>query len=595
MIKERLKAFRALMTDNGIDLYIIPTSDFHDSEYVGEYFRAREFMSGFTGSAGTLLITMTSAYLWTDGRYFLQAAQQLENSTIELMKSGEPGVPSISGFLKANISEGMVLGFDGRVVSVNEGLEYSEICKANNAGICFDKDLVNILWNDRPAMSENKVFILDDNLTGLNIKDKLAKVRRVMSDNSCTAHILTSLDDIAWLLNLRGSDVACNPVFLSNLVLFADKAVLFARENAFDNEVKDYLAAAGIELKPYGDFYVYLKTIADGTRILISRNKLNFSIYMLIHNSTELIDAANPSTLFKAIKNETEIANLRKANVNDGVAMVKFLYWLDNTIGKEKITEISASDKLEAFRAEQPGFKGISFDTISGYMAHGAIIHYEATPETDVEINPEGLLLVDSGAQYLYGTTDITRTIAVGPLTEEMKHHYTMVLRANLNLARIRFMKGCAGANLDILARAPFWEEGLNFNHGTGHGIGYFLNVHEGPQSFHYSLGRKSTSTPLEAGMVITDEPGIYIEGKYGIRIENDLLCREDITNEYGSFMSFEVLTLCPIDLRPVNTDELTAAEKKELNRYHAQVYSKLSPYLNADETEWLRKATKEI
>lgn len=593
MITEKLNTLRELMAERRIDAYVVPTSDFHDSEYVGTYFRAREYMSGFTGSAGTLIVTPERAALWTDGRYFLQAADQLNGSSIELMKMGEEGVPTISAFLAGQVHSNRILAFDGRVLSVTDGLRFEEIARNNGAAVSFEEDLVDIIWKNRPSLSANPVMIHDIRYAGRSASDKLADVRAKMKEYGCNTHILTSLDDIAWLLNLRGSDVECNPVFLSYLILFEDKGILFARTEAFNDEIRTYLSGLGIELREYNDIYGYVTSMSRNSSILIDANKLNYKLYKLLNDSFDIEEHPNPTTLMKSLKNSVEIDNLRSANINDGVAMVKFLYWLDRSIGHETITEISAAEKLESYRAEQPGFMGISFDTISGYNAHGAIIHYEPTPETDVEVRPEGLLLVDSGAQYLSGTTDITRTIAVGPLTDDMRHHYTMVLRANLNLAAARFIEGCSGSNLDILARAPFWDEGLDYNHGTGHGVGFFLNVHEGPQSFHWNTARKNTVTPLREGMVITDEPGIYIEGKYGIRIENDLLCLKDFKNSYAQFMKFEALTLCPIDLRPVNFNEMSDKEIALLNAYHSTVVSKLSPYLNADELSWLEDAVR--
>ena len=391
---------------------------------------------------------------------------------------------------------------------------------------------------------------------------------------------------------MRGADVDCNPVFLSYLLIGKEDAILFANPDIM-TAAKAHLESLNIRLLPYNDIYSYIDKLPSDAKVMIDKNRLNYALYSTLSAHCETVIATNPSTLMKSKKNETERENLREANIIDGVAMVRFLRWLDENIGKTRITEVSAAKKLEQFRSEGRGYKGLSFDTISGYNAHGAIIHYEPTEETDIEVEPHGLLLVDSGAQYLSGTTDITRTIAVGPMTPEMKHHYTMVLRGHLNLAAAIFKEGCSGANLDILARAPFWDEYEDYNHGTGHGIGFFLNVHEGPQSFHWNSGRRSTLTKLEEGMVITDEPGIYIEGKYGVRIENDLLCVKDKKSEYGQFMRFETLTLCPIDLRPVNFEELTAKELKTLKAYHELVVEKLSPHLEAADKEWLLKAVK--
>lgn len=593
-IPERLASLRRLMAQEKISYYLIPTSDYHDSEYVGDYFRAREYMSGFTGSAGTLLVTPTEARLWTDGRYFLQAAAQLEGSTIILMKSGEEGVPTISAFIEDNIEAGETIGFDGRVWPVMNGRRFAQIASDAGGYINYSVDLVSSIWEMRPELSANPVITLPMDITGSDTADKLASIREIMQEHKCNYHILTSLDDIAWILNMRGSDVECNPVFLSYLIISMDNCILFANESVF-KEHSSYLEANNIILKPYNDIYTFVNTMKSGESILIDEKKLNYSLYSELNDKHELVNASNPSTHMKALKNITEQNNLRKANITDGVAMVRFLHWLDENIGKTKITELSAAAKLQELRNEGADIKGLSFDTIAGYNAHGAIIHYEPTEESDVEVQPEGLFLVDSGAQYLTGTTDITRTIAVGPLTEEMKHDYTKVLRAHLNLEAAVFKEGCCGANLDILARAPFWDEYEDYNHGTGHGVGFFLNVHEGPQSFHWNPARPACLTPLEEGMVITDEPGIYIEGKYGIRIENDILCHKSIKNEYGQFMNFEALTLCPIDTRPVNVSEMNAKEKSILNSYHKKVYDTLSPLLNDSDRTWLAKATEAI
>ncbi|MBR5968152.1 MAG: M24 family metallopeptidase, partial [Lachnospiraceae bacterium] len=564
MIKERINALRALMKRENIDIYVVPTSDYHNSEYVGVHFKCREFLSGFTGSNGTLVVTADGAYLWTDGRYFLQAAEELKGSDIELMKMLEEGVPTIPEFLNDHLTSSSVLGFDGRVFSVGEGQEFEEVTKKTGSSIRFDVDLCAEVWTGRPALSAEPVFVLETKYAGLEASEKLAAIRAEMEKKDCTHHIVTSLDDIAWILNMRGADVDCNPVFLSYLLIGKDDAVLFANPDIM-TAAKAHLESLNIRLLPYNDIYSYIGKLPSDAKVMIDKNRLNYALYSTLSAHCETCITANPSTLMKSKKNETERENLREANIIDGVAMVRFLRWLDENIGKIKITEVSAAKKLEQFRSEGRGYKGLSFDTISGYNAHGAIIHYEPTEATDIEVEPHGLLLVDSGAQYLSGTTDITRTIAVGPMTPEMKHHYTMVLRGHLNLAAAIFKEGCSGANLDILARAPFWDEYEDYNHGTGHGIGFFLNVHEGPQSFHWNSGRRSTLTKLEEGMVITDEPGIYIEGKYGVRIENDLLCVKDKKSEYGQFMRFETLTLCPIDLRPVNFEELTAKELKTL------------------------------
>ena len=593
-VKENLAALRAAMKSENIDFYVVGSSDYHDSEYVGEYFRAREFLSGFTGSNGTLLVSASDAWLWTDGRYYLQAEDELKDTGIQLMKSGRPGVPKVSEHLSSIMKQNTTLGLDGRLFSVTYGEELEKAATEAGGYMRYDADLISGIWKDRPALSCKPVFVLDDDCTGRAASLKLADIREAMKKEGCALHILTSLDDIAWILNMRGSDVECNPVFLSYLTLTADSGKLYIQENALNRQTWSYIEGLGLTVCPYDSLYDDMKTRdLCGVSVMVDKNRLNFLLYKLLSDSADLKDIPNPSQHMKACKNETEQANLRKANEIDGAAMVKFLHWLDDNAGKTEMTEISAADKLEGFRSEGEGYMGPSFVTISGYNEHGAIIHYEPTPATDVPVHAQGFLLVDSGGQYLTGTTDITRTVSLGELSDDMRHHYTMVLRAHIALAKVRFHEGVSGANLDILARIPFWNEGLDYEHGTGHGIGYFLNVHEGPASIHWNTSRSSTRTALAEGMVLSDEPGIYIAGKYGIRIENDLLVKKDETTEYGQFMSFEPLTLCPIDLRPVNFDEMSADETEFLDRYHATVVKRLSPYLDAADRKWLEDAVK--
>ena len=577
-----------------IDCYIVPTSDYHSSEYVGNYFRAREFLSGFTGSNGTLLVTSSHAALWTDGRYFLQAEEQLKGSGIELMRMRRPGVPTLHDYVADTLEKDQTLAFDGRVFSVFEGKQLEEAADKAGAHLRFDVDLVSLIRKDRPGLSCNPISVLSEEYTGCSASDKLERIRLAMKEADCEHHIVTSLDDIAWTLNLRGSDVVCNPVFLSYLIINAEGGTLFVQEAALDNDVKAYLDKLGIVIRPYDSIYEYVSGHdLKGHNILIDKNRLNYMLYSILKDNTVLKEEENPSVLMKACKNETEAENLRKANIIDGVAMVRFLHWLDTNIGRLKITEISAADKLEKFRSLGEGFVGISFETIAGYNAHGAIIHYEATPETDVELKPEGFLLVDSGGQYLRGTTDITRTITLGSLSDIMRHHYTTVLRAHIDLAMAHFPEGVTGSTLDMLARTPFWAEDLDYEHGTGHGIGFYLNVHEPPVSIFWSTQRKSCTTPLREGMLLSDEPGIYIEDQYGIRIENDVMVVKGNKNVFGQFLQFEPMTLCPYDLRPVIWEELNDAQIRFIDEYHAKVKEKLMPYLDDETAAWLEAATK--
>ena len=596
MVTDRLAKLRQEMTKRNIAVYIVPTADFHGSEYVGEHFKARKYITGFTGSAGTAVITMTEAGLWTDGRYFVQAAQQLEGSTIELRKMGMEGVPTIEEYLKDTLKEGEIIGFDGRVVSGTWGNTLLEIAREKNGSLYVDEDLVDIIWEDRPPMSKADVMLFDIKYTGRDASDKLADVRNVMKEKGADVHLMSSLYDIAWLLNVRGGDISYVPVVLSYLSITQEDCTWFVQEEVITDEIRKYLDKYNISTKPYDSFYDYVKTIGKGKKVLMDKSVVNYRICNNIPEGVEVIDATDPTVFMKAIKNETELENTRKAHVKDAVAMIKFMYWLKTNVGKMRITEISAADYLEELRSQQEGFLDLSFDTICGYAQHGAIVHYAATPETDVEIKPESFLLVDSGGHYLEGTTDITRTFAFGEVTDEMKSDFTRVFRSHTNLANARFRYGCTGLNLDILARAPFWDIDMDYNHGTGHGVGYVLNVHEGPNGFRWRQSPdRSEGSVLEEGMITTDEPGIYIEGKYGIRTENELICRKGNKNDFGQFMYFENLTYVPIDLDAIDPNQMTSVEVKHLNDYHAMVFEKMSPYFEGEELEFLRKYTRAI
>lgn len=596
MVTDRLAKLRQEMTKRNIAVYIVPTADFHGSEYVGEHFKARKYITGFTGSAGTAVITMTEAGLWTDGRYFVQAAQQLEGSTIELRKMGMEGVPTIEEYLKDTLKEGETIGFDGRVVSGTWGNTLLEIAREKNGSLYVDEDLVDTIWEDRPPMSKADVMLFDIKYTGRDASDKLADVRNVMKEKGADVHLMSSLYDIAWLLNVRGGDISYVPVVLSYLSITQEDCTWFVQEEVITDEIRKYLDKYNISTKPYDSFYDYVKAIGKDKKVLMDKSVVNYRICNNIPEGVEVIDATDPTVFMKAIKNETELENTRKAHVKDAVAMIKFMYWLKTNVGKMRITEISAADYLEELRSQQEGFLDLSFDTICGYAQHGAIVHYAATPETDVEIKPESFLLVDSGGHYLEGTTDITRTFAFGEVTDEMKSDFTRVFRSHTNLANARFRYGCTGLNLDILARAPFWDIDMDYNHGTGHGVGYVLNVHEGPNGFRWRQSPdRSEGSVLEEGMITTDEPGIYIEGKYGIRTENELICRKGNKNDFGQFMYFENLTYVPIDLDAIDPNQMTSVEVKHLNDYHAMVFEKMSPYFEGEELEFLRKYTRAI
>lgn len=600
MIQDRLCKLRESMKAAGIDCYLIPTSDYHDSEYVSSFFMVRKYFSGFTGSAGTLVVTKDKAALFTDGRYFIQAAKELSGSGICLMKMGEPQVPDLKQYLNQCLGEGETLGFDGRVVMADDGDSYEKILKAKKGKIIWGKDLAEGIWSDRPALEHHRVFCLPECYSGESASAKVERVRKKMREEGATMHILTSLDDIAWLLNIRGNDVENCPVVLAFCVLTMGQVLLFAREEqepskAFPREIRQYLDNNKVTLLPYNNFYQYVSQI-HGEKVLLCRARISYRLDKELSGNAVIIDRPNPTSLMKAVKNQREMENLRKAHLKDGIAVTRFMYWLKKNVGKIPMTEVSAAEYLEALRRENENFIEPSFETICAYGANAAVIHYSASKEDCAEIKPEGLLMVDSGGHYLEGSTDVTRTFALGPVTGEMKKHFTLVLRAMLNLKSSRFLYGCRGVNLDMKAREVLWEHGLDYKHGTGHGVGYLLNVHEGPNSFRWRLMPDyQDNAVLEEGMVTTDEPGIYIEGSHGIRIENELLCRKGEANEYGQFMYFEDLTCVPIDLEALDITLLDGKDKERLNEYHRQVYERLAPFLSPEEGMWLKHITREI
>ena len=596
MIPERLAALREEMKRRNIDIYVVPTADFHESEYVGEYFKARRFITGFTGSAGIAVITLTEAGLWTDGRYFVQAERQLEGSTVTLYRMGEEGVPTVDEFIADKLPEAGCLGFDGRVVNAAWGEKLLQIAEKKNGHLYVSEDLIDLVWKDRPELSRASMFLLEEKYSGKSTADKLAEVRAEMAKDGANVHILTSLYDIAWLLNIRGGDIANVPVVLSYLVLTDTECIWFVQEEALDDTIRAYLAANHIQTRPYNAIYDYVPTIAENAVVLLNKSGVNYRICSELKPQIKVVNKANPTELMKAIKNPTEVDNTRLAHVKDGVAVTKFMYWLKTNIGKIPMTEISASDYLEERRREQDNFIDLSFGTICAYGANAAMMHYSATPESNAELKPEGFLLVDSGGHYYEGTTDITRTFVLGPISDEMRTHFTAVCRSNLNLANAKFLYGVCGLNLDILARGPLWEMGIDYKCGTGHGVGYILNVHEGPNGFRWKIvPERHDSGVLEEGMITTDEPGVYLEGKYGIRTENELVCKKAEKNEYGQFMNFEILTYAPIDLDAIDPDQMSFREKEMLNNYHKKVYEVISPYLTEEENEWLKKYTRAI
>ena len=593
-VKERVAALHARMKATGMDAYLIPTDDFHGAEYVGEYFKCRKYITGFNGSAGTAVIMQDMAGLWTDGRYFIQAANQLEGTGITLFKMGEPEVPTIHEFLKKNLTQGMCLGFDGRTISAKEASELEKILDKNGVSLSVDYDLVGDIRENRPALSCEPVMELDIKWTGESRTDKIARIRKAMEEKEADTFVLTSLDDIAWLLNIRGGDVHCCPVVLSYLIMTQKAIKLFANEKAFPAEVLDALTKDGVTLLPYDSIYEYVKTFEKDMTVLLCKQKANSRLVSNIPAEVKILDEENLTLLPKAIKNPVEVENERIAHIKDGVALTKFIYWLKKNVGKIPITELSAEEKLYSFRAQQENFIDNSFDPIISYGKHAAIVHYFATPETDIPIEPRSFVLADTGGNYYEGTTDTTRTIVMGSVTDEEKKFFTAVLRGMLNLGNAKFRYGCTGANLDCLARGPLWELGKDFNHGTGHGVGYLLNVHEGPNNFRWKIVPGNTAV-LEEGMITSDEPGYYVEDGFGIRHENMIVCKKAEKTEYGQFMYFEFLTMVPFDLDAVVPEQMTAHERELLNNYHAQVYEKISPYLDEDERVWLKEATRTI
>ena len=593
-VPERLAALRKLMREKNIDVYVVPTADFHQSEYVGEHFKARKFITNFSGSAGTAVITLNDAKLWTDGRYFIQAAKQLEGTTVTLMKMFEPGVPSVNEYLEEILQAGQTLSFDGRVVSVGEGDEYAEIAKKKGAKVDYQEDLIDEIWTDRPPLSEEPAFFLEEKYTGESTASKLARIRKEMEEAGCDAHIVSTLDDTCWTLNIRGNDIEFFPLVLSYAIIKKDSFELYIDERKLDDNLKALLKKEGVNLHPYNAIYEDVKQLPAGTTVMVDKAKLNYAIFNNIPASVHVVNKRNPAILMKALKNPVEIENIRKAQIKDSIAHLRFMKWLKENVGKIRITELSASEKLDEFRKEMGNFIRDSFEPISSFGPHSAIVHYCSSPETDVEFKEGTLYLSDTGAGFYEGSTDITRTFALGEVPQNMKDDFTLVAISNLQLGNAKFLQGCSGLTLDILARKPFWDRDMNFNHGTGHGVGYLLNIHEGPAGFRYKY-RAGEVEEIQEGMIITDEPGLYIEGSHGIRLENELLARKGVKNEYGQFLYFEAITLVPFDLDAINPDMMSEENKKLLNDYHAKVYEVIAPHLNDDEKAFLKKYTRAI
>ena len=599
-IRERLAALRASMREQNVQYVIIPTGDYHNSEYVSDFFRTREFYTGFTGSNGTLLVTDREARLWTDGRYFVQAEKELEGTDILLMKMSEEGVPTLPRLIAGQYREGERIGVDERIIPIHtvellmHALEEKLHTKMEAGNVLVHMDPAEGIWHDRPCLPCGRVFIMPEELAGERTAVRLQRLRRLLADERADGIVISRLDDIMWLFNIRGRDVECNPVALSYAYVDGVQAVLFLQEGAKTDELETYAQAENFRIMEYGALAVFLGQIR-GQTILLDPVYTSEFIHRAVLKQNSIITGQNPTTAMKAVKNERELDAIRKAYLMDSVAVTKFLCFMKQHPDVTALNEYSAAKCLDELRSRLPGYLELSFPTISAYGANAAMMHYEATEEDNAPLQPEGFLLVDSGGQYMTGTTDVTRTIALGPLTMEMIRHYTAVLRGHLDLAMATYLEGCTGRNLDILARQPMWEMGIDYKCGTGHGIGFVLNVHEGPQAIRWRYDKTREEAVLREGMLVTDEPGIYLAGEYGIRIENVLLCRNKEKTADGQFMDFEVLTLVPYDLDALDSSALTEREKEYLNCYHRRVYDEVSPYLEEGEREWLRHAARPL
>ncbi len=594
-IVTRLTSLRNTMKNNDYDWYFCTSDDFHGSEYVADYFKVREHYTGFTGENAFLIVGSEKAYMWTDGRFFIQAEIELKDTGVELMKMGEPGVPSYLAFIETNVKKGETILFDGRMVSFSLGKRIEEVVNRNGGSVAFENDIVGDLWQNRPLKPSNPITVLDDDITGESFSSKLSRIREKMSEFCASYHFLSSLDDIAWITNMRGKDVECNPVFLSYMLIGKENSVLFMQDSEVSTDVKKYLEKNNVTIADYDNILSFLSSFEFDGKVLLDETSVNYSCKKIISKKTETIGKMNPSKPMKAVKNQVEIERLKKCYVKDSVCVTKFIYWLKNAVKSEEVTEISAADYLDNLRRSVPGFLDLSFPTISGYGSNGAIVHYSATKESNAKVKPEGMLLVDSGGQYLDGTTDVTRTISVGPVTDNMRLHYTKTAIGMLSLANARFLYGCTGRNFDILSRAPLWNLGIDFKHGTGHGIGYILNVHEGPQNIRWKYVDGFSEFPFEAGMLTSDEPGVYIEGEYGIRIENVILCVNDCENEYGRFLKFDNLTCVPLDRELLDKNQMSSSELEMINEYQNSVYEKTKDFLSEEEAQWLYNITRPL
>lgn len=593
-VAERIAKLRTLMAEKGIDAYVVPTADFHQSEYVGEHFKARKYISGFSGSYGTVVITKDDGGLWTDGRYFFQATNELEGSGIRLMKMFVGDTPSIPEYLIANIPAGGTVGFDGRVLSMGEGQEYeNELCP-KGINIHYADDLIDAVWEDRPSLSKKPAFFLEEKYSGESTTSKLARIRAKMEENGANKHIIASLDDVCWMLNVRGDDIDYFPLLLSYAIVGMDSVDLYVDDSKLNDQIFAELAKNNVVIHPYNDIYEDVKKLDASDVAMIDPMKMNYALYKNI--PCKIVEAANPAILMKAMKNPVELENIREAHIQDGIAITKFMHWVKTRYDKEEITELSSAAKLEKFRAERPGYIRDSFEPLCAFADHAAMMHYSPCEETDVVLKEGAFFLNDTGGGYYTGSTDITRTFVLGSVDAQMKKYFTAVVRAMMRLSRARFLYGCYGYNLDVLARGPIWDLDLDFQCGTGHGVGYLGNIHEPPTGFRwYVVPSKNEHHKLEEGMVMTDEPGIYEDGKFGIRIENEFIVQKGTKNKYGQFMYLETITFAPIDLDGIDPEEMSKDEIAWLNNYHKDVYEKIGPHLTDEEREWLKEYTRAI
>lgn len=594
-IKGNITKLRELMKNEKIDIYYIPTADYHQSEYLSEYFKTRKFMSGFTGSAGTLIVTQKEAGLWTDGRYFVQAAKQLKGSGIDLYKSGQEKVPTILEFIKKNLPEKGVLGFDGKVVSAKTAKTFVNGCTDKKIKLKTNKDLVDEIWTDRPSLPCEPCFLLAEKYTGEKIEKKIAKIQADMKNENVDVCILSTLEDVAWLLNIRGNDIEDTPVALAYAMVLKNRVYFYVDKKKLNSTICKKLNAAKVSIKGYNDIESDIKSLQDKT-VWVDTSVLSTTYESLIPSSCKVIDKVSPIVMYRALKNKTEIKNLRIAHIKDGVALTKFIYWVKTNIGKIDLDELNVTEKLYEYRAMQENYIEPSFSTIAAYGANAAMMHYSATEDSFAVLKNEGLLLVDSGGQYFEGTTDVTRTICLGTPTEDVKKYYTATLRSMIRLSKVKFLYGCTGSSLDILARGPIWDMDIDYQCGTGHGVGFCLGVHEGPHGFRWAKSLSGNeSVRLEEGMIITNEPGVYLPNKLGIRIENELLVQKGKKNEYGQFMNFDTITLAPIDLDAVDPKMMSDDEIEYLNSYHEEVLRKIGPFLTPKERTWLKIQTRKI